>query len=343
MQVRWEKLERNLKENKLDAFLLTSSVNIFYFSGLYIDGTVLFTPQKKFVFTSPMYEEEAKKGENEWEVIICRNSLEKKISKISGMTGVKTCGFEANRVSFAAYKKIKENLQLKLIACYNIVEKIRSVKDEKEIELIQKAEKITSNTFEYLKKILHPGITEKELAREGINYILKWADDISFPPIVLFGERTSLPHAHPANRELKENDLVLIDIGAKVKGYCADMTRTFLWNEPSGRWEKILTLVNDVKKKAISFIKPGVKSSEIDKVVREEFARAGYEKNFLHGTGHGVGLEVHEEPFLNRSCLTPLREGMVVTVEPGVYFTGEGGVRIEDMVLVTNRGGKILL
>lgn len=342
MDYRWEKLKRKLEEKNLDAFLITSRVDIFYFSGVWVEGAALFTPHRKFILTSPMYREETEKIKNRWEIAIYKNTLENTLKKIAELIKIKRCGFEQNSLTFAGYKRIKENFSSELVPC-DFVGKIRSVKEKEEIEFIKKAAKITLSAFDYLRGILHTGIREKDVARECINYILKEADDLAFDPIVLFGERTSLPHGAPTERKLKKGDLVTIDIGARVKGYCADITRTFVWGSPPSKtWEERLKLLESVKRKAIERIKPGVKSSEIHKIVKEELTRKGYAENFLHGTGHGVGLEVHEEPFIKQKSNTSLKDGMVITVEPGIYFSGEGGARLEDTILVTSKGGKIL-
>ena len=342
MRSRWGKLEQMVDEEKLDAYLLMDSFDIFYFSGIWMEGALLFTPHKKFVFVSPMYQEETQKGEKDWELIICKETLETELGDLSGKVNVKRCGFDSNHLSLAFYNKIEERFSAQLVPSNGITEKLRAIKDQAEINCIRKATTITIGALDYLKTLLCDGITEKEIAREGINYILKEADGISFYPIVLFGTRTSLPHGYPTNRALQENQLVLIDIGAKVGGYCADITRTFMWGEIPEKWKNIYSLVENLKRMAIQQIKPGGQSSAIDRIIREETAKAGYQEEFLHGTGHGVGLEVHEPPVLNRSSNTILEEGMVVTVEPGLYFAREGGVRIEDMVLITNEGDQIL-
>jgi len=343
MESRWKKLEKKLKKRGLDAFLLTGSFNIFYLSGIWVQGAVLFTSGKKFFVIPPMYEEEVKKGKNGWEVVTYKNTLEEGLESLNKRIDIKKCGFESNHISFVLYNKIKGKFKPQLIPCNSLIEKLRAVKEKEETELIRKARQITISAFNYLKETLYTGITEKEVAKKAITYLTKEADGVSFDPIVLFGERTSLPHGRPSERKLKKNELVLIDIGAKVKDYCADITRTFVWGKSSKRWEKIYNFVKNIKQLAIQHMKPGVKASEIDEIVREEVTRAGYEKYLLHGTGHGVGLEVHEQPVLNRTSNIILEEGMIATVEPGVYFPGEGGIRIEDMVLVTTQGGRILL
>ncbi|MBE0477530.1 aminopeptidase P family protein [Candidatus Aerophobetes bacterium] len=342
-ELRWKKLEQKLKEKDLDAFLVTGKMDIFYFSGLCSGGTVLFTSKKKFFFLPPMYAEEITKDESGWEVLVYENSLESELENVSRKINVKRCGFDSNQLSFALYKKIKEKFKAELVPCDGMAEKIRAIKDGKELNLIRKARQITIDAFYHLKKILHNGMSEKEVANEAINYILREADDVSFYPIVLFGKRTSRPHGKATEQKLRDNELVLIDMGAKIGGYCADITRTFMWGKVQEKWEKIYNFVHTLQQLAIQHIKPGVKASKIDELIREETAKAGYQKKLLHGAGHGIGLEVHEQPILKRNFDTVLEEGMVVCVEPGIYFAGEGGVRIEDMVLVTNQGGHILL
>ncbi len=342
MESRWEKLKTQLKKEKIDAFLITDSTNIFYFFGIWIEGAAFFAGERKFVLTKPMYQEEVEKNFFNWEPIICKNSIEEKLGELSERIGPLKCGFEANFLSFNQYKKIKERFKGELIPCCGLVEKIRSVKEEKEIDCIKKACQVTKSALEYLRGILYSGITEKMVLRKAVSYILKEADDVSFPPIVLFGERTSLPHGKPSLRKLKKGELVLIDIGAKVGNYCADMTRTFVWDGVSERWQRVIEFVKNLQRLAIENIKPGVECAQVEKKIRERSKEAGYEENVLHSLGHGVGLEIHEEPFFSSKSNTPLQEGMVVTVEPGIYFPGEGGVRIEDTILVTSQGGKIL-
>lgn len=341
MQPRWEKLKEKMKEENLDAFLLTNNVNIFYFFGRWIKGTVLFTPKKKFLITRPMYQEQAQG--KEWEVLTYEEKLEEKLGELSKKVKVKRCGFETDHLSFSQYKKIEENFSGELVPSGRIIEKIRAIKEKTEIEFIKKACEITLKTLNYIKRdILREGIPEKEVVGEALNYIFKEAEGFSFFPIVLFGERTSLPHGCPGSRKLKKGELVLIDIGAKMNGYCADLTRTFIWGKENGEWKRIQNFVQNVQKEAIQSIKPGVECSHIDEKMREKFEKAGYKGNLLHGTGHGVGLDIHEYPSLTYNSDDVLEEGMVVTVEPGVYFPGKGGVRLEEMVLVTNQGGKVL-
>lgn len=339
---RQEKLNRKLKEKEIDAFLLTNSLNIFYLYQVWIEGAVLVTPERNFFISSPIYKEEVMKKEREGEIIVYEDTLEKELEKLTGKLRLKKYGIEANHLSLSKYNKIKGKIKGEVIPCEGIVEEIRSIKEKGEIDKIRKAGEVTVAAFNYLKEFFHPGITEKELAREAVNYFLEKAEDVSFPPIILFGERTSLPHARPTHRKLRKNELVLVDIGAKLEDYCADLTRTFLWGEVSEKWKRIYRLVKQVQEVAIESVRPGVKCCKIDEKVREKISAAGYGSGILHGTGHGVGLEVHERPVVRYTSDETLEEGMIVTIEPGIYLPGEGGIRIEDMVLVTSQGGKIL-
>ncbi len=339
MNLRWEKLRRKMEEENLDAFLITKEADIFYFSGIWTKGCVLFTNDDRFIITTPMYREESLRGD--WEVIIREDTMEDILGKLSQKVKIRRCGFEASNLPFDQYQKISVKFKGQLIPQTSFTQKIRAKKEDSEIEFLTKACKLTLQALDYIKEILQPGISEKQVVGEAIKYLLKEADGFSFFPIVLFGERTSLPHGSCSSRSLKKGDLVLVDIGAKFNGYCADLTRTFIWGENT-KWEEIKALVQEIQQKAIQSITPGEKCSQIDGRVREKFEKAGFKDNLLHGTGHGVGLEIHEYPSLTRNSDDVLEEKMIITVEPGVYFPGKGGIRLEEMVLITNEGGKVL-
>ncbi|MBC7190440.1 aminopeptidase P family protein [Candidatus Aerophobetes bacterium] len=343
---RVQKLVEKLEEKNLDAYFVIDSSNIFYLSGLRVEGFVLITRKgERFLITSPMYQEEILEKKRGWKVLIGedRRKLELSFVEILDKLEIKNCGFDARTVSYELYQRIKRKYKKELVPCDNILKKIRAVKSKKEIELIKKAAGVVLETFDYLKKILTPSITEKDLAREATGYILKKADEIAFPPIVLFGSRTSLPHGRPQDVRLQDKELVLIDIGAKVEGYCSDITRTFILRENNRRWRKIYRVIEEVREKVIKELaKPGIKCMDIEKFTREKITASGYKEAILHGTGHGVGLDVHEEPLIGITSESVLEEGMVITVDPGIYLPGKGGIRIEDMVLITSKGGQIL-
>ncbi len=338
---RLNKLLVRMDEENLSAFLITEPHNIFYLTNCWIQGALFLTPSKKFLITSPLYGEEVKLKEKEWEVVIYHHTLEEALKVVEKETKPKRCGFESFYLSYHQYQKLKDNWGGELVPYSHIVEEIRAVKDEEEVNLIRDAWQITKSTIDFLKGELRVGVTEEQIFNKAVNYIGENSSEISFPPIVLFGGRTSLPHGRPTARGLKKDDLVLLDLGAKIKGYCADLTTTLFFENVSDKWFQIHKLVSEAQKEGIAKIKPGAKSSQIDESIRKVMEKGGYLKYFLHGSGHGVGLQVHEEPFLKSNSGTVLKEGMVLAIEPGIYLPGEGGVRLEEMVLVTKEGGEV--
>jgi len=330
-----------VKEENLNAFLVTEPHNIFYLINCWIQGALFLTPSKKFLITSPLYEEEVNLKGKDWEIVVYHNTLEQVLKTVGRQIKPKRCGFESSSISYYQYQKLKENWERELVPYPHLIEEIRAVKDEKEISFIRDAWRVTKSTIDFLKGELHIGVTEKQIFNKAINYIEENSDGISFPPIVLFGERTSLPHGRPTARKLRKDELILLDLGAKVKGYCADLTATLFFGNVSNKWLQIYKLVSEAQKKGINEVKPGVKSSQIDESVRKVIEKGGYREAFLHTSGHGVGLQIHEKPFLKFNSEEVLKEGMVFTIEPGIYLPGQGGVRLEEMFLVTKEGGKV--
>ncbi len=340
---RLKKVSQVLKERELDSFLITNSCNIFYLTECRAQGAVLITPSERFFFTSPLFSEQAKKNLTDFKIIISRNNFIEPVTEMFKKLNSKKVGFENSYISLNRYEKLRDlNKEVNFISLKNIIEDLRVLKDEKEISLIKNAHSITLRCFDYLKKNLRKGVTERDLSAEAVYFIRKRTDKESFEPIVLFGERTSFPHGIPTQRRLKENELILLDIGAKIEEYCADLTTMVFWGEVPKKWHKIYKLLIEIQEEIIKEIKPGVKSSQIDGMVRERLNKAGYLDAFIHNTGHGVGLEVHERPFISEKSQEELKEGMIFTLEPGVYFPGKGGIRVERMVIVNKTGGKFL-
>jgi len=340
---RLKKVSQVLKEKELDSFLITNPYNIFYLSGCWAQGVVLITPCERFFFTSPLFSEQAKKNLANFKIIIFRNNFIEPVTKMFKKLSNKKVGFESSYVSQKQYENLKEGGKgINFIPLKNIIEDIRVLKDEKEISRIKKAHSITLRCFDHLRKYLQRGVTEKDLSAEAVYFFRKMADKESFEPIVLFGERTSLPHGIPTQRRLKENELILLDIGAKMGEYCADLTTMVFWGEVPKKWHKIYKLLTTIHEETIKEIRPGVESSQIDRVVRKKLNKAGYLDAFIHNTGHGVGLEVHERPIISEKSSEILKEGMIFTLEPGVYFPGKGGIRVERMVIVNKTGGRFL-
>jgi len=341
---RLEKISQLLREKKLDSLLIVNPPNIFYLTGSRAEGVVLLGPSYRFFVTSPLFMEEVRKNFTDFEVIISRKSLFiEAITETIRKLNVKRIGFENSYISLDKYERLKKlNRGVDFIPADDIIEDLRATKDEKEISCIKRAHFITLECFKHLRRYLRRGITERDLSTEAIYFIRKRADKEAFEPIVLFGERTSLPHGISTQRELKDNELILLDIGAKIEGYCADLTTVIFWGDISDKWQKIYNLLTQIQKEVIRVVKPGVVCSQIDGIVRKRLDEAGYLDVFIHNTGHGVGLEVHEKPVISRDSKDILKEGMVFTLEPGVYFPGEGGIRIEKMVIVDKTGGRFL-
>jgi len=343
MEYRLTILRQKIKKEEVEAFLIKERQNVFYLTYCWIEGRILLSDREKFFITTPLFAEEAKSRLlNDWQIVIQKDSFEENIFEICKGLKIKRVGFEASHFSFTEYKKLEEIKEIEWVPLFELIENQRAVKDKKELSWIKKALGVSRSAFDYLESRLEPGITEKDLSIEVINFLRRNADEEAFPPIILFGERTSLPHGRPTERRLKKNEIVLLDLGAKVGGYCSDLTRTIFFGRVKRKWQEIHHLITEVQEEAIKKIKPGVHCSYIDRIIRERIRETGYGEEFLHGTGHGVGLAVHELPSITAKSKGVLKTGMVFTLEPGIYLEGEGGVRIEEMIIVSEEGGKIL-
>lgn len=251
---------------------------------------------------------------------------------------------EANHLTYRRYQDLAEALSpAKLVPSSGLVERLRRIKDQEEIALLREAARLTDAAFARILERIRPGVTEKELALE-LDYLLgmSGSEGVSFPTIVAAGPRAARPHAVPGWERVQEGDLLLMDFGAVYGGYHADLTRTVAVGRAGKKEREIYSVVLAAQEKALRAMRPGKTCAEIDAVAREEIARAGYKEYFGHRLGHSVGLAVHEEPSLGGGEETVLAPGMVLTVEPGIYLSGWGGVRVEDLVLVTADGVEIL-
>ncbi|MCS7163724.1 MAG: aminopeptidase P family protein [Thermodesulfovibrio sp.] len=324
-----------------DAFLITNIKNIKYltgFSGSF--GIALVTWKGCYLFVDFRYFEQAKK-EVKAEVLCFKNLWIDELKKIVNDMQIKRLSFEVT-CSYEAFLKLKDNIQIELIPQYYIVEKERAVKDEEEIRNIKEAIKIAESAFLRIKNIIKEGNTEKNIARSLENEIKKESDTLPFPIIVASGENSSMPHWRFSDRTLKRGDFVIIDWGAEYNGYFCDMTRTFIIGEASEKQKEIYELVNNANMQAIKACKADTLAKEIDAAARNLIKQFDYDDKFGHATGHGVGLDIHEFPKINSESEENIKEGMVFTIEPGVYIEGFGGVRIEDMVLVRENSVEIL-
>jgi Xaa-Pro aminopeptidase len=256
-------------------------------------------------------------------------------------TPVARLGVEADSMTLGEHARLDEALgdDVELVAAEDVVEVGRRVKDDEERELIRRAQAATDAAFSAILDRFALGVSEGWIARELERFMLEaGADGLAFDPIVAFGENAAEPHHEPGHRVLEEGDVIKLDIGALVDGYHADMTRTIAFGQPSAELQKVHDIVRQAQQAAIDVVRAGMTGVEVDAVARSVITEAGYGGGFVHGLGHGVGLEIHEQPWLGTTRTNELPAGSVVTIEPGIYLPGIGGVRIEDMVEVRDDG-----
>ena len=339
-----ERLLNSLKKKKISAFLITKIINVRYlsnFSGS--NAQILLTKNNLYFLTDFRYLEQAEKEIGKEFQIIIYNDFYREMRKIVEKERIKTLWIEntVNYNEFFNLKKRLKNLNLKLAK--NIIENLRKIKKDDEVCYIKKSISITENSLKnvsYYFDIKNLKLSEKEIALKIYNEMLiKGAEDISFPLIVLSGKNSSLVHGKPGGDKIKDN--ILIDAGCKFKGYCSDKTISIILKKDS-EMEKIFNIVKDAKNFAIEMIKPGIMIKDIDKRAREYIHKKGYGKFFGHSLGHGVGLEVHELPLISPKNKDILEAGNVITIEPGIYLPEKFGIRLEDMILVTEDGFKLL-
>jgi len=343
---RIEKLREAMDSQKLDAVLLVGDPNRNYLSGFTGDESFsLITLYKTFFITDSRFTEQAKQQVKDYEVLEYSKSgsfvnfLSDLISKIK----VHRLGFEENVVSYSQYELYHSKLSCELVPMDGMVEKIRIVKDKEEISSIKNAAQIADKAFEHIIKFIKAGMTEREVGLELEFYMKKLgASDLSFPSIVASGVRSSLPHGQATAKIIKKGEFLTLDFGCIYEEYCSDMTRTVVIGEPSQKMLEIYNIVLEAGELALKKYKPEMQASKVDAVARDYITSKGYGKYFGHSLGHGVGREIHEAPVIGYRNNSKLKSGMVVSDEPGIYIPDFGGVRIEDLVMVTENGGETL-
>ena len=344
-----------LASQGLDAFLVTQPQNRSYLSGWLNDddegaGMLLVGQQQQLLFTNPLYKEVAEKEATGWQVIVPEaREYMPVIVDVAREHGWKKIGFEADAMTVAEFEKlyaIGQNVFTLQSFEESFVSTLRIVKQPREVELLKRAIAITDQTFAYICRWVEPGMTEKEIEWEILRYMVELgADGPSFEPIVASGPHGSMPHAHPGQRRIQRGELITIDMGARYQGYCADMTRTICLGEPAEpRMLEIYNAVLKALETCEAGIRAGITSKEADALARDVLEAAGLGEYYIHSTGHGVGLQIHEAPTLSKRAPDDmiLPAGSVVTVEPGVYIPGWTGLRIEDCILVTENGCEVL-
>lgn len=337
-------LERLIREipDEIDGLIIKEGKNRRYFTNFSsTEGTLIVTKKRAYLLLDFRYFEMAKKVVKNAEVLLY-NNLYEKIREIFKKDSVLNVLVETNYVSIKQFKEYEEKLEefnFKQISWLDeIILSFRSVKTEEEIEKIKKSQEVVDAAFAHILDYIKKGLTEKQVAREIENFILDNAQGVSFPTIVVSGKNTSLPHGKPSQKVLEDGDFVTMDFGAVLDGYCSDMTRTICVGSSNSFQKDLYKIVLSGQELALNKIKEGLVCSDVDLLVREYFKEFSYDEEFGHGLGHGVGLNIHEDPYLNRVCKTVLKENMVVTVEPGLYISSKMGLRIEDLVVVKKEG-----
>ena len=331
-------LRNTMSSLDLQGLIISNPTNIKYLTNIDAEGTLLLTRKDNIYITDGRYIEQVHSILTLFDEVIVYDIHD--VSKDDYENFFMFCenvGFEENHVTYAGYKELIRKYKINnLVETENVIEKQRLIKDEDELSNLTKACEITDNCFEYLLTYIKPGMTEKQIADEIEEYYKQRSDGISFEPIVASGENSSKPHAVPTTRKIQAQDIITIDMGCKVNGYCSDMTRTIFVGEVPDEMKKVYDLVLKNQVQTQEQFKDGANTRLLTKMVENDFKLHGYD--LIHALGHGVGMEVHESPVISSRCENTLRENMVVTNEPGIYIPGRFGVRIEDTIQITKFG-----
>jgi Xaa-Pro aminopeptidase len=335
-----------METRRVPLIMVTHLVNVRYLTGFTGSaGVLLLGLRHGILWVDPRYGLQAKEQAQGIEVIEEKNGILKSVARWMKENAVRESAFEAANLTCAQFAQLRteagDSLQLKPAG--DLIEELRVVKDHGEIEAIRGAGRVTAEVFAEVLPCIRPGVLEQDLAAEIEHRMRKkGAEGAAFETIVASGPRSAYPHARPSSKALQESELVIFDLGAIMSGYAADMTRTVFLGEPTRRVRNLYSAVLKAQVAAVRSVQSKATAGEIDSTARRILAKHGLARFFTHSTGHGVGLEIHERPRLGRGETTSLRLGSVVTVEPGVYLEGFGGIRIEDTVLVGTEGPEVL-
>jgi Xaa-Pro aminopeptidase len=337
------RLREALVEKKLDGMFISQPDNRYYLSGF--DGSagyLLITPKDTLLATDFRYLEQVKIQSPEYVLFRITGGVSEWFPKLTGEAGIKTLGFESGDITHAMYRQLAEALKnsglpIQLIPVEGLVESLRTVKDTEEIGLIKQAVEITDRAFEYIEGTIKPGMTELEVAWQLERFQREnGSQSMPFEIIVASGPNSALPHAKPTEKQIQSGEPIVIDMGARVGHYCSDFTRTLCLGEPDDTYKKVYDTVLGAQLAAIALIKKGITGKEADGFARTVIEEAGYGEEFGHSLGHGTGLAAHENPRVGPNSEDILSDGMVFSVEPGIYLPGWGGIRIEDLAVIEN-------
>ncbi|SCA62821.1 Uncharacterized peptidase YqhT [Chlamydiales bacterium SCGC AG-110-M15] len=346
-QDRLSKLQSSLSKHEIDALIIDELTDIFYLTGLAVSlGRILVTKKEAFFLVDGRYIETCKQKSPIPTVLAADHALVNLLDKTSPQ--ISRLGFDDNSTTYASYQRISKNLDKKcknkvdLIPTSSPLKSIRLIKDSQELIHLQKAADLGSQGFDYARSLLQLGIQEIDIANEvEIFWKKNGAEKPAFEINISFGENSAMPHHRAGTDKLQKNQIVLMDMGVTLKRYNSDMTRTLFYGEGSDKLKEIYEIVKTAQATALNCCKPGTTLGNLDQVSRQVIEDAGFGSYYTHSLGHGIGLEVHESPIirnLGQHAEEILQPGMAVTIEPGIYLPGEGGVRIEDTILITETG-----
>jgi Xaa-Pro aminopeptidase len=334
-----------LTARKLDAMLVAYSANLRYLSGFTgSNGSLLVLPERAILFTDPRYQIQASQEVN-CQVRIAKGPMVVSIAAAISRLRLRRIGYEPPRMTCDWFESLRKNVPSRssLEPVTGWIEELRTIKSPGELECIRRSVETNSRAFEEVSKSVRPGMTEQDLAAE-LEYRMRrlGAQRPAFETIVAGGERGALPHAQPTSAKLENGGLVVVDMGAVQDGYCSDMTRMLFLGSPGTKVKRTYRAVLEAQAAAIEAVRPGVSTAHVDRQARRVLKGYGLDAAFVHSTGHGLGLEIHESPRIGKRDKGRLDAGMAITIEPGVYLEGFGGIRIEDTVVVTGGGCEIL-
>jgi Xaa-Pro aminopeptidase len=347
---RQRRLTASLREIRSAALLVTHLPNIRYLCGFTGSAGVLLVTAgaraaRLTFFTDGRYTQQAAEEVTGARVVIAKKSALLEACDAAVKARVKTLGFEAEQLQYVTFQHLSHAVKgkLKLKPTTGLVEQLRMIKDADEIEHIRAAVLLGSSLFETALAAIHPGVAETAVAGElEFQARRAGAEKMSFDTIVASGSRSALPHGRASGQAIPDSGFIILDYGVILAGYCSDMTRTVHVGRVSGSHQRMYEAVKDAQLASIEAVRPGVEAAKVDQAGRDVLKKAGYDGYFIHSTGHGVGIEIHEQPRIAKGQTAPLEPGMVITIEPGIYIPDDGGVRIEDMVLVTATGHEVL-
>ena len=349
-QSRLDRIRERLEQANVDALLVTNAFNRRYASGFTgSNGWLLITAddsQPPKLATDFRYLDQAAQESPEFEIVNMKGGMEKWWAELAKPLGRGRLGFESHDVTVAAHKQLRDinaklpaNQRPALVQSDQIIEQVRSQKDDAEIALLRQAVQLTDDAFAHAQRTMQTGWTEQRVSWEIEQYARSnGADGMAFESIVAAGPWGARPHARPRDESISDREPIVIDMGARYKGYCADMTRTIVLGDCDETFPRIYDIVLAAHETAAQMVEPGMSGKDADQLARQVIADAGYGDQFGHGLGHGVGLQIHEKPYLGTTSKDTLESGMVITIEPGIYLPDWGGVRIEDMGLLDDDG-----